>query len=509
MDSLASRSEVEVGDLFVLPPDPLTPPDSPPWLFRKLSDWSLSGESDAFSLASLQACVRRHHLRGDRAHGLTSQDRAVISASDLDVLLCATLVPLSGDCGNLARLGVWSVLFGEPEFTASRPPFWREVREEQDVSRVFLLAHDDAFGRGRIVESFAVPTLASLRFTLNLRLPVKAAALALSRGLLNAADRRTPPVEGEEITLLHAAPHWPSSAATAGFICRKLGRSAMLRARSHRRQLRWSVGIRPVTGATDYRNVAAGGPFLEIPNPPGHCYADPFIVESQSRHWLFVEDWVDRDGRACLACMEVGTAGQTGEPVVILEKPYHLSYPHVFRHDGDFFMIPETCGDGTVQLYRASRFPFEWRLETVLMEGVRLVDTTPFFYDGVWYFFTSTAEEPEEACLFTSARIDGAWRYHPANPIATDVRRLRGAGRIACPRDGNILLRPAQDCSRGYGYAVAFNEIRRLSPADYEERPAGVLLPDLMPGLKGIHTFNSDSAFEVIDWQKLVRTATV
>ena len=502
LESLTAPAEIEVGDLFLLP-GWNSPGQYPPWLFRKLDNWSRSGEGSGLDAsASLPASVRRHELSGGDGPGLAARDRAVIAGQGLDVLLCATAVPQVGNCAGLARFDVWSLLLGEPEFQGFRPPYWREVYEDRSVSRVFLLVHNECFEHGRVVESFAVPTVASLRFSLNEVVPLKAAGLALARNLLIAAERQTAPAGKEEIEPVATPPRWPSTRETAEFICRKLKRSATLRARSRGNEIRWMVGIRRASGAIDYRNPARGEPFMELPNPPGQYYADPFIVESDSRHWLFVENWIERAGRARLACMEVRDDGGFGEPVVILDKPYHLSYPQVFSHRGAFFMIPETCENGDVQLYRATRFPFEWSLEAVLIENARLVDTTAFHYDNHWYFFTSTAEPPEEACLFTSGRIDGDWQYHPANPIGTDTRRLRGAGAVF--RAGNSLIRPSQDCSLRYGYAASFGEIGRLSPVEYEERQVGSMLPDWMPGLIGTHTFNSDSGYEVVDGQRFV-----
>src|SRR5581483_2087336 len=115
----------------------------------------------------------------------------------------------------------------------------------------------------------------------------------------------------------------------------------------------------------------------------------------------------------------------------------------------------------------------DWQLESVLMDKVRLVDTTAFHHEGTWYFFSSTLEQPEEAYLFTADRLDGAWQYHPANPISSDTRHLRGAGAIF--QRGGRMIRPSQDCSKGYGYAAALREIRQLSTSRYEEVDAGVI----------------------------------
>jgi len=501
--SLARLPEMEIADLFPIRPPQGLSDASPPWLFRKLDAWSRAGAEDCFDRSDWQpAAARRQELPDGDAAGLGPRDRALIAASRLDVLLCATRAPLSGDCANLARLGVWSLLLGEPEFTASRPAFWREVYEGNSVSRISVLVHDTSFERGRFLDSFVTATDASLRFTRNRTAPLGAAGALLGRTMLQAAERGSAPLGGREVELRGAPPRWPSTAQTLGFVCGKLGRSARLRARAHGKEMTWLVAIRPASGGMDFRNAARGEPFREVAAPPGHYYADPFLVERDSRHWLFVEDWIEANGRACLTCMEIGDGGRAGPPVVILDKPYHLSYPHVFPHGGDFFMIPESCGNSTVQLYRATRFPFEWTLEAVLAEDAALVDTTALQHDGKWYFLTSTAHEPQEAYLFTSGRLDGPWQYHPANPIGADTRNLRGAGAIVS-RSGQ-LVRPAQDCSLGYGYAVAFNEIRRLSPSEYETREAGRLLPTWTAGLTGTHTFNSDSKYEAVDGRKLM-----
>ncbi len=492
LSSLGQLPELSFADLFLLPAR-RSPVAAPPWLFRRLEAWSRAGGDDCFRLAGgLPAAAERYELQGDGAAGLEPRDRALIAARQLDVLLCATRAPVGGDCAGLARLGVWSIFPGEPEFAAARPPFWREVYEGRSVSRISLLVHDRCFERGRMLDSFVTSTDVSLRFTRNRTVPLDAAGALLGRVLLASAERQTAPPGGEEVELATARPQWPTTAQTMAFVSGKLARSVRLRARARGTGLTWLVGIRQ----------SQGEPYREIAAPPGHYFADPFLVERDSRHWLFVEDWVEANGRGRLACMEISEGGRAGQPEVILDKPYHLSYPHVFEHRGDYFMIPESCAGSTVELYRATGFPFEWKLEALLAEGVDLVDTTALLQDGVWYFFTSYAYEPQEAYLFTAARLDGPWQYHPANPIGTDTRNLRSAGAFVSRAGG--LIRPAQDCSLGYGYAVAFNEIRRLSPAEFESRETGRLLPTWAPGLTGTHTYNCDSKYEVVDGRKLV-----
>ena len=67
-----------------------------------------------------------------------------------------------------------------------------------------------------------------------------------------------------------------------------------------------------------------------------------------------------------ISCAEVLPGGGLGPVRTCLERDYHFSYPMVFEHDGDVFMVPESALNGTVELYRATRFPHEWTLEKVL-----------------------------------------------------------------------------------------------------------------------------------------------
>jgi hypothetical protein len=61
------------------------------------------------------------------------------------------------------------------------------------------------------------------------------------------------------------------------------------------------------------------------------------------------------------------------------------------------------------------------------------------------------------------------------------------------------LYRPTQDCSIRYGYGIRVNEIKKLTPTEFEERLVRTIPPSWMPGLLGTHTWNEDARFQVID----------
>jgi hypothetical protein len=71
-------------------------------------------------------------------------------------------------------------------------------------------------------------------------------------------------------------------------------------------------------------------------------------------------------------------------------------------------------------------------------------------------------------------------------------------------REG-VVIRPGQDCSRGYGEAVVLNRVDKLSPSEYHETPVDRIEPDWMPGLEGTHTYTFDSQYECLDGYRQVR----
>jgi hypothetical protein len=166
-------------------------------------------------------------------------------------------------------------------------------------------------------------------------------------------------------------------------------------------------------------------------------------------------------------------------------------------------MIPETSKNRTIELYQCSRFPDSWVLSEVLMEQVRAVDTTLLHHNGRWWLFTNIAEQDggettDELFLFYADdfRTTG-WTPHAMNPIVSDCRRSRPAGRIF--EHEGFLYRPSQDCSEEYGGGINFNRIVRLSEDEYEEVPVSSYKPGWDKRVIGLHSYSYDDNVKVID----------
>jgi hypothetical protein len=236
--------------------------------------------------------------------------------------------------------------------------------------------------------------------------------------------------------------------------------------------------------------------------------ADPFVFDEGDATYVFLEEESRASPRARISYARLGQDGRSATaPQPVLERPYHLSYPFVFRHKGGIFMIPESSENRTVELYRADPFPSSWTLERVLLQDVRALDATLHVEGDRLWLFVSVAETGaspnDELHLYSSTALAGPWQPHPANPVVSDVRSARPAGRIF--RHGDDLIRPSQDCSRRYGYALVFNRVDVLTEDDYAETPVARLEPDWSPGVFATHTYTFGTNVEAIDGKRLVR----
>ncbi len=235
--------------------------------------------------------------------------------------------------------------------------------------------------------------------------------------------------------------------------------------------------------------------------PEDRFWADPFAVEYRVRYFIFFEEMPYRTGKGHLMAMEVFDNAEPSEAQVVLEQPYHLSYPFVFDWEGALYMIPETAESRTVELYRCEAFPRRWRLHEILLRDVDAVDTTLWREGNRWWMFVNIAEpgvdNTDELHLYWSSTPFGPWAAHPDNPVISDVRCARPAGPLFL-RD-RILFRPSQDCSLGYGHSVLINRVQVLSEDAYKETAVDRIAPRWRRDVQRVHTVGGSKRLRVID----------
>lgn len=453
---------------------------------------------------SATATLRITPLRDQGGPRLAAADADAIRARDLDVLLMLGMRGLGG-LGGLARHGVWA--FREDWFHEA--PFVRAVLRSEPVTETSVCRVGAEGEPGAIIyRSHSATRRSSVH--LNRNGSYWKGSELLVRCLRELAARgRVPPATGASAesdpgsdASLHRAP--------GGF--RVLLFLASLAARLVRNRMveflfddDWCIAVRRRAAAVDSWRDLSG--FQVLPWPADCYYSDPFVFREKDRTFVFAEKYDKPRQKGVIAAIELDADGRvTSEPRVVLERDYHLSYPFVFHWNDGSFMIPESGSNRTIELYRAVCFPEKWELERVLFDGVNAVDSTLLVHDDRFWLFTCMLPDElpgsQELHVFHARSPLGPWTAHARNPVVSDVRSARPAGRLF--RRGDDWIRPAQDCSARYGWSIQLQRVERLTPTEYREAAFDRIEPGRVPR-RGTctHTWNREGDVEAIDGRVL------
>jgi hypothetical protein len=206
-------------------------------------------------------------------------------------------------------------------------------------------------------------------------------------------------------------------------------------------------------------------------------WADPFPVEHGGKTYIFVEQQIGHDN-GTLGYIELYPDLSYAEFIPVLEKPYHLSFPNIFyvkeSSGGNWYMIPESHENKTIDLYQAIEFPAKWEYVSTLKSGIKAVDSVVFFHDTKWWLFTSLETElginNSLYSFYTDNFMASNWMPHPQNPVVKGLENSRMAGTIFIDKTTGSLIRPAQNCKKDYGKEINLNEILEFTTTKYRER---------------------------------------
>ena len=462
------------------------------WLYKNIDRRLFRGSPDAHAPIDLRSALpNRRVLDGADLRSTEEQ---------VDVVLDPFCLLPDGWSAEPSRYGVWSIAFGRSgdQRTQSTPAFW-EVIEGRPSTETRLCVHRKGLNKTvSLYVSVAPSDRRSVSRSQNHVYWKIAAALARKIQMLwedpDAFLESLKAAASFELTRNPSVAPGNLEMVRAGTLLLRRYASDKWLSTLYREQ--WALAYRHGTG-----DRLLMGPFHQLIPPLDRFWADPFPIQVGNDHYIFHEELLFSTGKGSIVLTVMDDTGRTARPIPILETDYHLSYPFVFQWDGDFFMMPETASQRRVELYRCVDFPAHWKLERVVLRGMKALDPTPALLFGRWWLFANMpaygAGTSDELHLFHADSPLGPWTPHRDNPIKSDVRSARPAGRIF--ENHGEFYRPAQDCSTRYGSAVVINRILQLNPETYEEIEMGKVGPDWVPQVEGVHTFNVAGNITVID----------
>ena len=439
-------------------------------------------------------------------HRIQPEDIAKIKAYNLDVILRFGFNILKGDILQSSVYGIWSYHHGDNDYYRGGPPHFWELVERRPESGVILQVLTEELDAGQVLTKVIYPTQKGVSLRRNRYTPYWASTTLViqklyelhSFGWEHLKRRAVPPQPYLGRRKIYRT---PTNAEIGRWFLAESVQVLKRRLRSffqHDPRWQWRLAIRQMEEPIALADpLAMDGSFLWQTPPAGHFHADPFLFKRDGRVWLFYEDYVYTKDRAVICCREILSDCSLGVGCTVLERPYHLSYPFVFEHEGEVYMIPESLANKTVELYRSTAFPYKWELIKTLLP-FRAVDSTLLIRsDGFWLFTTicSLRGEGRCLCLFHSDSLMGEWQPHPLNPISTDSHVCRAAGRFV--ERNNKTYRLSQDCAITYGASFSFHEVLELSRSEYREKLVATFLPS--GNYFGTHAYDSCGSVEVID----------
>jgi len=426
---------------------------------------------------------------------------------DLDVIIKSGFRILKGDILNVPKAGIWSYYFGDnKEFEEWTDVYYEFLNQDEALSSGVQILAD--YIENSLIIYNSSSTIAN-SFLSNINAMYLKSAMFVPRQLKMLAElgneKFLKTVNENNVNLKfysHTRYRKPGVLKYLFLFTRKIIQRVFSKLRKFTHFQQWALlyafneSQKPLTILNRYTKI----------NPPrDRSWADPFVVFENGKYYVFFEELLEKvqnaKGRLCVA--EMGKNGFVSEPRLILEKPYHLSYPFVFRHEGDYYMIPESSENKTIDLYRATGFPYSWEYVMTLKKDITAVDATIIFHNERYWMFTNIVDNyggasSEELCIFYSDNLfSDNWKPHSANPVISDVRSSRPAGKILALN--NKLYRPSQNCSVRYGYSVVVNEIVSLNETEYAEKKITALYPEWEDHLLGTHTLSHENQLSMID----------
>jgi len=219
----------------------------------------------------------------------------------------------------------------------------------------------------------------------------------------------------------------------------------------------WAIGLYKGDTPFDISGEGIENPIItasDITDVTARFVADPFLIKHSGIYYLFFEILLNNPEKGVIGVAESNNGLDWHYKNVVLEEPFHLSYPYVFEHEGNIYMVPESAQVNAVFLYKANldEFPHKWVKVKKLISGY-VEDSSIVMHDGLFWLFGQTNKGKYDRLeLWYSEQLDGEWKKHPKSPV------INGDPNIARP--GGRIIRYNE---KMYRFSIRFGHLKLLN----------------------------------------------
>lgn len=242
-------------------------------------------------------------------------------------------------------------------------------------------------------------------------------------------------------------------------------------------------------------------PWSSIKTTSRYWCADPFLVTEGDETYFFCEAMDRKKSKGIIA---YGKIREDGDSQIenMIDFGCHSSYPCMFKYDRQWFMIPETIGRHSIEIYKADHFPGIWSKVKDLKVGFDAVDTTFFENSGKVFLFIYSPNKNKNRLSIAQLDMKECKIIQEKEVVIYDQKIGRPAGNIII--ENNTFIRPTQYGVNFYGEKIVlkkfmFNpETLEYSESDCGEIDIQNIKNKFVNNYIGIHTYNRCN-YEIVD----------
>ena len=435
----------------------------------------------------------------------SDKDLSLISNHNLDCIIRCGSGILKGEVLNLTEFGVISFHHGDNRVNRGGPSGFWEVFKGEPSSGFIIQKLNQELDGGQVLYRGNLMTL-DLWLANNAQLLEKSNVF-LMRILLDLAINRTlPKPEGIR---LHGNKLYKLPSTTILFkylliiIIPKIFEKIVSRLLSPKVK-RWSVAY-----ANHNEHSKSLWQYREVKNPKGRYLADPFVFYHNENNYIFVEDLFCKDNKGRISAIKIDE-GKYEFLDVVLEEDFHLSFPFIFRDNDEIYMIPESCKNFDIRLYKCLEFPKKWKLEQVLMSNVSAADTILIKQQDTWFMLTNICsaeigDHNSELHVFYSEDLkSNLWKpIASGNPVIFDSLKARNGGLFF---HNETIYRVNQVHGKtNYGKSFNINEVVKISKNEYVEKKISSISANFKDEIISTHHYSANASLAAVDFARYQR----
>lgn len=417
---------------------------------------------------------------------------------NLDIIVRAGSGILRGEILNVSKLGIYSFHHGDNNMYRGSPAGFWEVYNSESTTGFIIQKLTDELDGGDVLFRGAIRSRPLFLLNQN---EIFKKSIQFFHNLLESTSDKILDARVEPrlpySSPLYTNPNFPQlikyflimlAFLWASLLRRILGKAQV-----------WSVAYlrcKSWRDASLYRSTV-------IKNPHGRFLADPFPCSVDGQDVIFVEDYDFKKKRGQISVVDI-TDDKPNFLGSAISENTHMSFPFVFKHNGSVYMIPETHQLKQIRLYKCINFPLEWKLHTILMNGVAAADTMIFERRGKWFMLTNIdsaamGEHQSELHVFSADAFDSStWVANKNNPVMFDAKNARNGGILS--EDGEVYRVFQTHSISTYGKDYGIAQIIKIDDETYEEKVIIHNTKCFVNGSISSHTLNFAEQILVTDF---------